>query len=90
MLALSKKAREAASQLVGEVASVKHAATLEAGEQVFHIKCRERPSTVTVTINPNGNKATVEWKSGTRGTNYKICNLGRHMTITREEKKITS
>jgi hypothetical protein len=84
---LSKKATEAASLIVGEVSSIKHSRTLATGEQVFHVVCRERASRVTVTVNPNGHKAADEWRSGSRGSNYKICDL-QHMTITKEEKVV--
>ncbi len=88
MLELSKKATEAAAMTVGAVATVKHSRTLADGQEVFIVVCRERASRVTVTINPNGHKASVEWRSGSRGTNnYKVCNLS-HMATTREEKKI--
>lgn len=91
---LMQKATQAATMTVGEVTSVRHAQTLAEGSQVFHVVCRERArGHVTVTINPNGHKAAVEWKSGARGTNYRICDL-RHMnstkrkSITKEEKAI--
>jgi hypothetical protein len=87
MLELTQKATEAASLTVGEVSSIKHSRTLAAGEQVFHVVCREHASRVTVTLNPNGHKATVEWRSGSKGTNYKVCDL-RHMIATKEEKVV--
>lgn len=87
MLDLAKIATEVAALTVGEVASIRHSKTLAAGEQVFSVVCRERASRVTVTINPNGRKAAVEWRSGSRGSNYKVCDL-RHLAITKEEKTV--
>lgn len=36
---------------------------------------RKMPREVTITLNPNGLKAAVEWRSGQSGRNYKICDL---------------
>jgi hypothetical protein len=90
MTELLAKAHLAASQIVGDVASVRHVRTLPTGEEVFAAKCTERlrlelPRRVKITINPNGQKAAVEWKSGSSGENYKICDLG---TCPAEEERI--
>ncbi len=89
---LIELAREAASRMVGAPCDASHSATLESGEQVFHVVCDVAKVRATVTLNPNGLKACVEWPSGTQGTNYKICDLrdlaGTKLTTTSEEKAI--
>ena len=85
MTELLAKAHLAASQIVGDVASVRHVRTLPTGEEVFAAKCVELPRRVKITINPNGQKAAVEWKSGSSGENYKICDLGER---TAEEERV--
>ena len=80
MTELYAKAHKAAAQIIGTVESVRHVRTLETGEEVFAAKCLELPRRVKITINPNGQKASVEWKSGSSGENYKICDLGTAIT----------
>lgn len=89
---LIKLAREAACRMVGEPCDASHAETLDSGEHVFHVVCDVSRVKATVTLNPNGLKACVEWPSGTEGTNYKICDLrdiaGTNLSSTSEEKAI--
>jgi len=68
-------ARQAAEQVVGQTTDARHVDTLDSGEEVFHVDCQASRVLATVSINPNGRKACVEWPSGTRGSNYKICDL---------------
>lgn len=75
MQELINAASRAATQVVGEVGSTRHVETLPTGEHVFATS-RNRHDPVTVTLNPNGLRACVEWCGG-----YKVVGLN---TTTKE------
>lgn len=79
-----------ARQVVGEVNFVRHELTTPIGEHVFVVKCDMAPRQVTVTLNPNGKKASVEWRSGKSGKNYKVCSIhgAKVLSDTSEEKAV--
>lgn len=56
------RAERAASQVCGEVTGARHAETLPTGEQVFRVSVAGHPCDATVTLNPNGHSAGVEWR----------------------------
>jgi hypothetical protein len=66
------QAEHAARQVLGDVSGLRYVETSEADEQVF--AARMGFARVTITINPNGRRATVEWPGETQ-TNYRICQL---------------
>jgi hypothetical protein len=63
------RATSAATQVLGCVGDVRHVETLPTGEQVFEASY-EKTCQATITLNPNGIRAAVEWPSG-----YKICDV---------------
>ena len=69
MSTLLKRAQSAARLILGSAHGAQHVETLPTGEQVFAVSS-DQTGPVTVTLNPNGVKAAVEWPSG-----YKICTL---------------
>ncbi len=87
MADLRDKARTVVSQLVGEPVSVRHAGTTPAGEDVYEVTCLVPTTRVKVTFNPNGRRAALEWTSGRRGENYKLCDVA-DVTDTAEEKAV--
>jgi len=82
-------ARVAAERTVGETTAARHVATLDSGEHVFHVDCLASEVAATVSLNPNGHKACVEWPSGTHTTNYKICDL-RDLADPSDDLVVTS
>jgi hypothetical protein len=98
LMHMVKMAESAVSQIVGKPETAKHIETLDAGEHVFHVTCRERSQKgrkrsnvirkAIVTLNPNGRKATVEWPNSRTGQmNYKVCDL-HGLATTSEETAI--
>lgn len=74
---LEEIALDVASRMVGKATSVRRAGALPTGGEIYCVRCEPpaRPVTVTLTFNPNGRKAVVEWSSGSEGRNYKLCDL---------------
>ena len=72
MEALIERARAAASQVTGDVESMKHVETLPTGVQVFEATCRGGAGKLTVNLNPNGLGAGVEWRHKIRGSGYRV------------------
>jgi hypothetical protein len=64
------RAEHAARQVLEDVSDVRYVETSEAVGHVF--SARTGFARVTITLNPNGKRATVEWPG--EGT-YKICQL---------------
>lgn len=60
------RAKRAAAQVCGEVTSARHAESLPTGEQVFSVGVAGHERAATVTLNPNGHSAGVEWRDGYR------------------------
>lgn len=93
LMHMTEMAKSAAARAIGHADSARHVETLEAGEQVFHVTCRERHRASTtrravVTLNPNGRKATVEWPNASTGEmNYRVCDL-HTMATTGEEPAV--
>ena len=84
-------ARDAAAQLVGMPVCTRPSGETPEGWPVFEVTCIVPSTKVTVTFNPNGRKATVEWRSGQIGVNYKIHNLDTDaddLTTTGESEAI--
>lgn len=69
MTEMLQRATSAASRVLGLVGDVRHVETLPTGEQVFEASYEETCQ-ATITLNPNGIRAAVEWPSG-----YKICDV---------------
>jgi hypothetical protein len=56
------QAKLAASRICGTVRYVHHASILPTGEQVFRVGVTDHEHEATVTLNPNGHSAGVEWR----------------------------
>ena len=74
MRELIEKARTAASQLFDDVVEIAHVETQPTGVAVFAV-ARRAGGSVTVSLNPNGRGAGVEWRCPTRGTGYRTFKL---------------
>ena len=61
-----RRAERAASQVCGQVSRGRHVETLPTGEQVFKVGVAGHEREATVTLNPNGTHAGVEWRDGYR------------------------
>ena len=70
-----ERARRAASLVVDDVEAVSHVETLPTGVRVFAATCRGRAGRVTVTLNPNGLGAGVEWRHKTKGNGYRVIKI---------------
>jgi len=66
-----EKARQAASKICGKVSRARHVEALPTGEQVFRVGVVGRDHEATVTLNPNGLRAGVEWRDQYRV--FKVC-----------------
>lgn len=69
------KARLAASQVLPEIVAVEYLESRETGEKVFGVDLPGRRRGATVTLNPNGLAACVEWRSKKTGPGYRIFRL---------------
>ena len=69
------KARLAASQVLPEIVAAYHLESRETGEQVFGVDLPGRRRGATVTLNPNGIHACVEWRTKKSGPGYRIFRL---------------
>jgi hypothetical protein len=74
MTELIDKAKQAASQIFDDVESASHVETQPSGVAVFAIS-RRAGGQVTVTLNPNGLGAGVEWRHKTTGSGYRTFRL---------------
>lgn len=73
---LLQRALFAASQLFDDVADVRFVDSAPTGERHYQVTRKKSKDVVTVTINPNGLKAGVEWrKPRGRKSSYKILHL---------------
>jgi hypothetical protein len=70
-----EKAKLAASQVLPELVAVEHAESRPTGEQVFSVELPGRRRGATVTLNPNGIHACVEWRTKKSGPGYRIFRL---------------
>jgi hypothetical protein len=70
-----EKAKFAASQVLPVVVSVEHSESRPTGEQVFSVDLPGRKRGATVTLNPNGLHACVEWRNKKTGPGYRIFRL---------------
>jgi hypothetical protein len=66
MRKMVERAEHAASQVCGPVSSGRHVETLPTGEEVFRVGVVGHEREATVTLNPNGQHAGVEWQDGYR------------------------
>jgi hypothetical protein len=87
-------ARRAALQLFTDVIDVQYASTLKTGEEKFTARRQGKAGQLTITLNPNGTKAAVEWKgSSTRGrlnskgTDYRVFRVDDYPTT---DESVTS
>lgn len=71
MSEVTDQAARAAAHICGEVASVRHVETLPTGEQVCVAGIVGHEREATVTLNPNGTSAGVEWRDRYRV--FKVC-----------------
>ena len=76
-------ARKAALQLHPDAIDVKFVKTHQTGEDEFSGGRKGKAGFLTVTLNPNGTKATVEWKGrlNSRGSDYRIFRVEGYPTI---------
>lgn len=67
-------ARKAALLLHSDAVDVKFVQTHKTGEDEFTAGRRGKVGQITITLNPNGTKAAVEWKgrANSRSTDYRI------------------
>jgi hypothetical protein len=73
---LLQRARMAATQLFDDVDIVRFIDTEPTGERRYLVTRKGTDDVVTVTINPNGIKAGVEWRKGREGkSEYRIFRL---------------
>ena len=75
-------ARKAALQLYADADEIKAAGVLKTGEEKFTGKRSGKIGELTITINPNGTKAAIEWKGrlSSRGTDYRIFRIEGYPT----------
>jgi hypothetical protein len=66
MKTMVERAVRAASQICGTVSSGRHVETLPTGEEVFRVGVVGHEREATVTLNPNGLCAGVDWQDGYR------------------------
>jgi hypothetical protein len=74
MRELIERATLAASQVFDDVESASHVETQPTGVSVFSV-ARRSGGQVTVTLNPNGLGAGVEWRCKSRGNGYRTFKL---------------
>lgn len=67
-------ARQAALRLFEDVVDLKFVETLKTDEDVFLAGRQGQKGSLTVTLNPNGTKAAVEWKGSRskQSTDYRV------------------
>jgi len=67
-------ARKAALKLFDDAVDIAFVESRPTGEQIFTGGRRNKAGKILVSLNPNGTKASVEWKSGDgrRNTEYRI------------------
>jgi hypothetical protein len=71
---LITRATQAASQLFDDVEGARHVETHPTGVTVFEVS-RRSGGRVTVSLNPNGLGAGVEWSCKSRGSGYRTFKL---------------
>ena len=75
MASLVEKARQAARQVVGEVGAARDLGSHPTGERVFSVTPLGGGHPVTVTLNPNGLRAGVEYRCPNRGSGYRVLTI---------------
>ena len=75
-------AQKVAARLYEDVVDVKYVKTHKAGEEEFVGGRRNKAGQLIITINPNGLKATVEWKGrlSSRGSDFRIFRIEDYPT----------
>jgi hypothetical protein len=85
-------ARKAALKLFDDVVDITFVERRPTGEQIFTGGRRNKVGKILVSLNPNGTKAAVEWKSGDgrRHADYRIFRVEGHPVAVDENQTTTA